>query len=273
MVTQRRPLLEFDHVTLAYGQQEKASQGGHVAIDDVSCSVGSGEKFVIIGPSGCGKSTLLKAAAGFLPPKSGTVTLDGAEVTAPGPDRLVVFQEFDQLLPWRTVRGNLTYALRRTSGRSRADVADRVEEYIAMVGLTDRIDAFPHQLSGGQKQRAAIARSLACDPSILLMDEPFGALDAQTRTRMQQELNNIWRNLGTTILFVTHDIQEAVLLGHRILVLTPGPGRLRALLDNPHEGTDSDDPAVLEFVGRVKALLVDTTDAEDASMAVKGAGG
>lgn len=268
-MTERRPLLEFDHVTLAYGQDDKHAPSGHVAVDDVTCAVGEGEKFVIIGPSGCGKSTLLKAAAGYLHPEDGAVTLEGSEVTAPGPDRLVVFQEFDQLLPWRTVRGNLTYALQRTSRRSRTAIGQRVEEYVAMVGLTDRIDAFPHQLSGGQKQRAAIARSLACDPAILLMDEPFGALDAQTRAKMQHELNNIWRDLGTTILFVTHDIQEAVFLGHRILVLTPGPGQIRALLDNPHEGTDSGDPAVLDFVGQVKALLVDA-GAEVAPAAVNG---
>jgi NitT/TauT family transport system ATP-binding protein len=210
----------------------------------VTFAVGSGEKFVLLGPSGCGKSTLLKAVAGFIAPARGTVELDGMRVTRPGPDRVVVFQEFDQLLPWKTVLGNLTYPLRVARGLAGPAAGERARGFLAMVGLERFADAYPHQLSGGMKQRVAIARALALDPRMLLMDEPFASLDALTRRRMQEELLAIWEKTRKTILFVTHSIPEAVLLGDRIVVLSPGPGRVRRLLDNPAVGARESDAAL-----------------------------
>ena len=225
-------VLHVEGVTISY----ETEQGLFVAVEDVSFSVGEGEKFILLGPSGCGKSTLLKSIAGFLPPARGRIALEGRPVTRPGPDRVVVFQEFDQLLPWKTVIGNVVYPLR--VARRRAEPAARAdaERFLRMVGLERFADSYPHQLSGGMKQRVAIARSLALDPRMLLMDEPFASLDALTRRKMQEELLSIWEATKKTILFVTHSIQEAVLLGDRILVLSPGPGRVRRILDNPAAG-------------------------------------
>ncbi len=225
-------VLHVEGVTISYATE----QGLFTAIDEVTFSVGEGEKFILLGPSGCGKSTLLKSIAGFLPPAGGRIALEGRTVTRPGPDRVVVFQEFDQLLPWKTVLGNVVYPLRvarkRPEPTARADAA----RYLRMVGLEQFADSYPHQLSGGMKQRVAIARSLALDPRMLLMDEPFASLDALTRRKMQEELLGIWEATKKTILFVTHSIQEAVLLGDRILILSPGPGRVRCILDNPAAG-------------------------------------
>ena len=225
------------------------------AVEGVSFDVASGEKFILLGPSGCGKSTLLKSVAGFLPPVAGSIWLHGRRVDRPGPDRVVVFQEFDQLLPWKTVLGNVLYPLKVT----RRVPTDRMEEhalgFIRMVGLEPFKDAYPHTLSGGMKQRVAIARSLALRPEMLLMDEPFASLDALTRTRMQDELNAIWRETRKTILFVTHSIQEAVILGNRILVLTPGPGRVRTILDNEAAGEPLDSPAFMTMQQRIRDLL------------------
>ena len=162
--------------------------------------------------------------------------LDRHAVTRPGPDRVVVFQEFDQLLPWKTVLGNVMYPLRVARQMHEAAARREAGRFLGMVGLDRFADSYPHQLSGGMKQRAAIARSLALDPAMLLMDEPFASLDALTRRKMQEELLGIWEATGKTILFVTHSIQEAVVLGDRILVLSPGPGRVRRLLDNPAAG-------------------------------------
>lgn len=225
-------LLRVRDVTIAYATEN----GLFTAVQDASFAVAPGEKFVLLGPSGCGKSTLLKSIAGFLPPVRGSVELDGQSVTRPGPDRVVVFQEFDQLLPWKTVLGNVMYPL-RVAKKMRAPAA-RTEalRFIQMVGLERFAESYPHQLSGGMKQRVAIARSLALDPRMLLMDEPFASLDAMTRRKMQEELLAIWEATHKTILFVTHSIQEAVLLGDRILILSPGPGRVRQILDNPAVG-------------------------------------
>jgi NitT/TauT family transport system ATP-binding protein len=233
-------LLRVQDVTISYPTEA----GLFTAVDAVTFAVGSGEKFVLLGPSGCGKSTLLKSVAGFIPPARGTVELDGMRVTRPGPDRVVVFQEFDQLLPWRTVLGNLTYPLRVARGLAGPAARERARGFLAMVGLERFADAYPHQLSGGMKQRVAIARALALDPRMLLMDEPFASLDALTRRRMQEELLAIWQKTRKTILFVTHSIPEAVLLGDRILVLSPGPGRVRRLLDNPAVGARETDAAL-----------------------------
>jgi NitT/TauT family transport system ATP-binding protein len=228
-------------------------------LESIGLTVADGEFVVLLGPSGCGKSTLLKAIAGFMPPFRGMIELDGRAVTEPGPDRVVVFQEFDQLLPWKTVVGNVTYALAVTGACPRAEVASRADRFVNMVGLDGFKMAYPHTLSGGMKQRVAIARSLALDPAILLMDEPFASLDALTRTRMQDELNAIWRQTGKTIVFVTHSIQEAVMLGHRILVMTAGPGRVKALLENRAAGHEFDSPEFVAMQQEIRGLLEHAT--------------
>ena len=193
--------------------------------------------------------------AGFIPPARGTISLHGKVVDRPGPDRVVVFQEFDQLLPWKTVLGNVVYPLKVTGRVAPDDPAVHALRFVRMVGLERFKDAYPHTLSGGMKQRVAIARSLALGPEMLLMDEPFASLDALTRTRMQDELNAIWGETHKTILFVTHSIQEAVILGHRILVMTPGPGRVRTILDNDAADQPLDSPAFMTMQQRIRELL------------------
>ena len=207
-----------------------------VALDDVSLSVDSREFLALLGPSGCGKSTLLYMIGGFLPTVTGAIRIDGKPVAGPGPDRGVVFQHF-ALFPWKTVKANVLYGLERMP-LARAEREQRAQAFIDMVGLTGFEDSYPSQLSGGMKQRAAIARTLAFDPQILLMDEPFGALDAQTRSLMQAELLNIWRRTPKTVIFVTHDVQEAVFLAERVAVMSARPGRIKALVDTKFDKTD-----------------------------------
>jgi NitT/TauT family transport system ATP-binding protein len=207
-----------------------------VALDDVSLSVESREFLALLGPSGCGKSTLLYMIGGFLPTVTGAIRIDGKPVAGPGPDRGVVFQHF-ALFPWKTVKANVLYGLERML-LTRAEREQRAQAFIDMVGLTGFEDSYPSQLSGGMKQRAAIARTLAFDPQILLMDEPFGALDAQTRSLMQAELLNIWRRTPKTVIFVTHDVQEAVFLAERVAVMSARPGRIKALVDTKFDKTD-----------------------------------
>ena len=219
-----RPLLEVTDVTLQYRTADRVV----TATRGVRFSVEQSDRFVILGPSGCGKSTLLKAVAGFVAPIHGRIMLSGASVTRPGPDRVVVFQEFDQLLPWKTVLQNITFAL-TASGRLPAREADeRARHYLEKVRLTSFAGSFPHTLSGGMKQRVAIARAMAMEPRILLMDEPFAALDALTRARMQEELLQLWSDTQFTVLFVTHSIEEAIRVGNRILLLSAHPGMVKA---------------------------------------------
>jgi len=223
------PLLRAEHVTLEY-----ASERGIVrATDDVSFDVHRGDRFVLLGPSGCGKSTLLKAIGGFIAPRAGSLSLSGKPITGPGPDRIVVFQEFDQLPPWKTVRQNVMFPM-LASGISRGEADQRARHWLGKVGLARFADAYPHTLSGGMKARVAIARALAMQPAVLLMDEPFAALDALTRRSMQEELQVLWDEIGFTMLFVTHSIEEALVVGNRILLLSPHPGRVRAEL-NSHQ--------------------------------------
>jgi NitT/TauT family transport system ATP-binding protein len=200
-----------------------------IACDRIDLEIESNSIVTIVGPSGCGKSTLLHMIGGFITPSTGQIRLGGAAVTEPGPDRGVVFQHF-ALFPWMTVRGNVEYGLVE-QGIPRAKRRDVAQHFIDMVKLTGFEDVYPNRLSGGMQQRVALARMLACDPDTLLMDEPFGALDAQTRMIMQEELREICRASGKTVLFVTHDVREAVFLGERVVVMTARPGRIKAVLD------------------------------------------
>jgi NitT/TauT family transport system ATP-binding protein len=219
-------LLQVEHVRLGYW----TPGGFEVAVEDVSFDVGTGERIILIGPSGCGKSTLLKAVAGFIEPIGGAIRMSGRSSLEPGPDRAVVFQEFDQLFPWRTVLGNVAYPL-RVNGHSRRAAAARAREFLALTRLEHAADRYPHQLSGGMKQRVAIARALALEPVLLLMDEPFGSLDAITRQRLQTELNRIVEQTRVTLLFVTHSIEEALVLGDRFVVLASAPSRVLETVD------------------------------------------
>jgi NitT/TauT family transport system ATP-binding protein len=221
------PLLAVDGVTLQY----KTTQHLVTATYRVGFDVYRGDRFIVLGPSGCGKSTLLKGVAGFLKPVEGSIRLNGKAIERPGPDRMMVFQEFDQLLPWKTVKQNVTFPM-VTSGKFPAREADeRAMATIAKVGLAKFAEVFPHMLSGGMKQRVAIARAMAMEPEILLMDEPFAALDALTRRKMQEELLQLWEDVRFTVLFVTHSIEEAIIVGNRILVLSPHPGQVKAELN------------------------------------------
>ena len=199
-----------------------------IAIDSLSLEAGAGEFVSIVGPSGCGKSTLLYVVGGFLAPGSGQVLIDGKPVTGPGPERGVVFQEYS-LFPWQTVLGNVAYGLRRT-GLGRREARERAKEYLAMVDLHGVENRYPRELSGGMKQRVAIARTLATDPDVLLMDEPLGALDALTRAHLQGEIEALWERTHKTVLFVTHAIEEAILLSDRIYVLSPRPASVREII-------------------------------------------
>jgi NitT/TauT family transport system ATP-binding protein len=197
-------------------------------IRDLSLRVGDGEFVTIVGPSGCGKSTFLHILGGFVPRDGGTMRLDGRDVDGPGPDRGMMFQDL-ALFPWRTVAGNVGWAL-EVQGRPRAEREAAVDRLLALVGLRPFQHAYPNELSGGMRQRVALARVLCFDPAVMLMDEPFGALDAQTRELMQEELQRIWQQTRKTVLFVTHDIDEAVYLGDRVLVFTARPGEIKAEL-------------------------------------------
>ncbi|XXF06850.1 ABC transporter ATP-binding protein [Pseudomonas sp. D2-3] len=228
-------LLQVDRVSLEYRTPQRVVRATH----EVSFEVNRADRFVLLGPSGCGKSTLLKAVAGFIEPVAGTIRLDGAQVREPGPDRIVVFQEFDQLPPWKTVKQNVMFPLlaSRTLGRREAEA--RALDYLHKVGLAAFVDAHPHTLSGGMKARVAIARALAMQPKILLMDEPFAALDALTRRKMQEELLELWEEVRFTLLFVTHSIEEALIVGNRTLLLSPHPGRVRAGINSHQFGLHS----------------------------------
>jgi NitT/TauT family transport system ATP-binding protein len=203
----------------------------HVAVDHLSLDVLADEFFCVVGPSGCGKSTLISAIAGFLKPRAGTLTLDGRSIDGPGADRGVVFQEY-ALLPWMTVLDNVALGP-KLKGVPKAERHERARHYLEMANLADAAQKYPHELSGGMKQRTAVARTLANEPEVMLMDEPFAAIDAQTRMTLQEELLRIWAAARITVLFVTHSVEEACFLGDRVAVLTPGPGRVKEIVDVP----------------------------------------
>jgi len=245
-------LLEAKGVTLQY----RTPRHLVTATYQVSFSILQGDRYVMLGPSGCGKSTLLKAVGGFMAPAEGSIRIRGSEITAPGPDRMMVFQEFEQLMPWKTVYQNVLFPMKVTRKFERTQAAARAEAAIDKVGLTKFRDVYPHMLSGGMKMRVAIARAMALEPDILLMDEPFAALDALTRRTMQQELLSLWDQLRFTVLFVTHSIEEAILVGSRILVLSPHPGRVRAELDaSALDFSNIDTPAFGAMSKRIHHLL------------------
>jgi NitT/TauT family transport system ATP-binding protein len=229
------PLLDVRGVTLQYKTRDHLV----TATYRVDFSVQRSDRFILLGPSGCGKSTLLKAVGGYMAPTEGEIHLKGQRITRPGPDRMMVFQEFDQLLPWKTVRQNVVFAL-HTSGKLRGKAADeKAMQYIEKVHLTRFADAYPHTLSGGMKQRVAIARGMA--------------LDALTRQRMQEELLMLWDETKFTVLFVTHSIPEAVKIGNRILLLSPHPGQVKAELNSVAPGGDPAVAAALE--ARIHGML------------------
>jgi NitT/TauT family transport system ATP-binding protein len=201
-----------------------------LAVDGVDLDVATGEFLAIVGPSGCGKTTFLNAVDGLVPVSSGSLTLNGTPITRPGPDRAMVFQQ-PSLLPWRTVLDNVRYGLELQRRLGRREARERAREFVHLVGLAGFEDAYPLELSGGMQQRVNLARALATDPEILLLDEPFAALDAQTREFMQLELLKIWRQTGKTTLFITHDIAEAVYLADRVVVFTARPGRVKTTVD------------------------------------------
>lgn len=201
----------------------------YVALKDINLTLNKGDFFSIVGPSGCGKSTLLYIVGGFIKPSSGTVRADGKPVTGPGPDRGPVFQEF-ALFPWKTVLGNVAYGMLE-NGVRKPEAMERARSLINMVGLSKYENFYPKELSGGMKQRVAIARTLAYRPGTLLMDEPFGALDAHTRKQLQNELLQVWDQDRKTVMFVTHGVDEAVFLSDRVVVMSGSPGRIQAVVD------------------------------------------
>jgi NitT/TauT family transport system ATP-binding protein len=245
-------VLKISGVTLQYKTRETLVTATH----RVSFECFEGERTILLGPSGCGKSTLLKAVGGYLRPVEGSITFLGQEVDRPGPERMMVFQEFDQLFPWKTVKQNITYPLIKAKGLKAKDAEERALDYLDRVHLTKFKDAYPHALSGGMKQRAAIARALAMQPKILLMDEPFAALDALTRRAMQEELLELWETIRCNMLFVTHSIEEAILIGSRIVMLSPHPGRVRAELNCSTFGFGNEgDQAFADLRTRISSLL------------------
>jgi len=221
------PKLRLEHVTKQFAV--RGSNDTFTALDDVSIDLAAGEFLVLVGPSGCGKSTLLDLLGGLSEPTSGRILLDGRPISGPGLDRGIVFQQY-ALLPWRTARANIEFGL-EAKGLPKKQRRALADDYLDLVGLAGFGDRYPHELSGGMKQRVAIARSLAFDPEVLLMDEPFAALDAQTRESLQDELLRIWKETGKTILFITHGIDEAIYLGQRVAVLTSRPGRIKTIVD------------------------------------------
>jgi NitT/TauT family transport system ATP-binding protein len=246
-------LLSVNGVTLQYRTGEQLV----TATYRVSFEVLEGDRFVVLGPSGCGKSTLLKAIGGYLEPVEGEMLLNGTRIGRPGPDRAFVFQEFDQLLPWKTVLDNVVFALTASGVLGKKAATERALHFIDKVGLSKFAGNYPHTLSGGMKQRVAIARAMAMEPKILLMDEPFAALDALTRTKMQEDLLKLWEDTRFTVLFVTHSIPEAIRVGNRILLLTPHPGRAKAELNSTGSDVAGEDGELLS--ARIQRLLFDRT--------------
>lgn len=220
--------ISIDNVTISY--VNAAERRRTIAVKDFSLQIRANEFLCIVGPSGCGKSTLIAAIAGFLRPESGSLSIDGREIIKPGADRGVVFQEY-ALLPWKRVIDNVALGL-QLRGVAKQQRYETARRFLGLTGLSDAARKYPHELSGGMKQRVAVARTLANSPEVMLMDEPFAAVDAQTRMTLQEELVRIWLQSKVTVVFVTHSVEEAVFLSDRIVILASNPGRIKAVLDN-----------------------------------------
>ncbi len=264
-VTQGAPtiaMIEIDRVSQIF---QTSARKDHLALSDISLSVADGAFVSILGPSGCGKSTLLYIVGGFVHPTEGSARMKGKPITGPGPDRGPVFQEF-ALFPWKNVLGNVMYGPRQ-QGVSYAEAEAQSRSLIEMVGLKGFENFYPKELSGGMKQRVALARTLAYQPEVLLMDEPFGALDAHTRTRLQNDLLNIWERDRKTVLFVTHSVEEAVFLSDRVVMMTRSPGRIRQIIDidlpRPRRRTELLlDPRYQKYVVDIERMFDDSNENE-----------
>lgn len=252
-------MLEVKNVTIQY----RAGDNIVTATRNVSFSVQERDRFVVLGQSGCGKSTLLKAIGGFIRPVAGQILLEGQKISRPGPDRVMVFQEFDQLLSWKTVKENVAFPLREAKGLTKREANDKALFYIEKVKLTKFIESYPHMLSGGMKQRVAIARGMAMQPKILLMDEPFAALDAMTRLHMQDELMQLWDEAKPTIIFVTHSIEEAIRISNRILILSAHPGQVRAEINCHEEKSNLGTETLSE---NIRKILFNNSDSEQVTL-------
>ena len=259
---EREVILEVKHL----GKEFNSQQGAVTALKDINFKTHRREFVCVIGPSGCGKSTLIRILAGLESPSSGEVLLDNKPVFEPGPDRGMVFQGYT-LFPWLNVKQNVMFGL-EMQGATKAGAESEAMNWIELVGLDRFADAYPHQLSGGMKQRVAIARALANKPRILLMDEPFGALDAQTRSKMQANLIEIWRNIDITVLFITHDLDEAIYLADRILVLKANPGEVEELIEvsvpRPRRTDQIISPEFLATKKRLEELIHPASEEDDA---------
>ncbi|MDR1911816.1 MAG: ABC transporter ATP-binding protein [Helicobacteraceae bacterium] len=244
--------LEVSDLTLAY----KTGVFSVNAVENVSFSAGESERLILLGPSGCGKSTILKAIGGFIKPAAGRIVFNGDEIKKPAADRAMVFQEFDQLLPWKSALGNIVFALRAARKIGKQEAIERARLWLSKVGLSGFENSYPHTLSGGMKQRAAIARALALGSKAILMDEPFASLDALTRKEMQEELLSLWEETRFTLVFVTHSIDEALILGNKIVMFSARPGRVIDAIDSPLQNAKSVSNAnFAELKDRVSRIL------------------
>ena len=266
-VESRSVFLAIEGLTVRFPRPSKVGGGVTVVLDDIDLYVDSGEFVTIIGPSGCGKTTLLNCVAGLTEQTAGSMRLEGVELRGPGDDRAVVFQQAS-LLPWRTVQRNVAYGLELRRQHRRSEIAKRVQQAIALVGLSGFEHHYPHQISGGMQQRVNLARALATEPKLVLMDEPFGALDALTREMLQDELSALAGGMQRTTLFVTHDIEEAVLLGDRVIAMSRAPGKLIADIHvpfpRPRNRDVTDLPPFKEIVHELRRLLRPATADVDA---------
>jgi len=228
-----------------------------ILLDDINLLIGKGEFICVAGPSGCGKTTFLELAAGFQRPDSGTIYHMDKIVSKPETSRIMIFQDFNQLFPWKTVWGNILFPLKKVrKDLSDSEMKKLVKNALKMVNLEEYEDYYPYQLSGGMKQRAAIARALVLKPEVLLMDEPFGSLDAQIRSQLQEILTDVWEKTGVTIIFVTHDIQEAILLSDRIVIMGKNPGRIKSVINNdiPRPRSIMDNKCI-KLYGKILSML------------------
>jgi NitT/TauT family transport system ATP-binding protein len=255
-------MIQIDRVSQVF---QTSSRQNHLALSDISLTIEDGAFVSILGPSGCGKSTLLYIVGGFVNPTHGTARMKGRDITGPGPDRGPVFQEF-ALFPWKSVLGNVMYGPRQ-QGVKPAEAEAQSKALIEMVGLKGFEDFYPKELSGGMKQRVALARTLAYHPAVLLMDEPFGALDAHTRTRLQNDLLNIWERDRKTVVFVTHSVDEAVFLSDKVVMMTRSPGRIKKIVDidlpRPRRRTELLlDPRYQQYVVEIERMFDDSNEDE-----------